>query len=124
MKIVVYSFFILLLSVTSVQARDAFQTVLPKPQPVVDDFEGRGRYGAGQEIIENVDLNEIGSLDIEIQGVFWDIDEPKVLINGQFYKNKDFIDEAQARILKIEKSKITVLYGNAMVEIKPRTNLD
>lgn len=101
----------------SAYARDPFQTVIPEPAPRNMGIDGDDGYG--DEVVEVMDSDEVAELSLVIQGVIWGIDEPKALIAGKLYKAKDIIENTDARILKIEKNTVTVLYGGAMVVFKP-----
>ena len=98
MKVSFLMLLILLLIVNFSLARDPFKDVLPakpKPKPRKDSEE-------------RIDVRSLENLKIE--GIFWDIPNPQVIINGEVYKEGDVIPEVGAQIIEIKKNEVTLIY--------------
>lgn len=56
------------------------------------------------------------SLNIVVEGIVWSEDMPQVIIEGNIYKEGDEIKGYGAKIIRIEKRKIYILY-NGQVKV-------
>lgn len=114
-----FLFFIVLVSVA--QARDPFRSVLPVPIKVqaLDTYGDMVNVDPGYQTQEYVE-----PLNVTVEGVIWDIDDPRVIIDGEIYKTKDKLSTVDARILKIEKNSVTVLYSGTMQVLSPKTSIE
>ena len=98
MKVGFLTVLILLLVVNFSLARDPFKKILPeKPKLQPREYP--------EERIDSRSLE-----DLKIEGVFWDIPIPQVIINGEVYKEGDVIPEVGAQIIEIKKNEVTLIY--------------
>lgn len=72
----------------------------------------------------NPPASEIGSADkkslpdLTVTGIFLAKDASSAIINGRIYREGDVLrEEGQAKIYKIEKKKVTILYGRDLYEV-------
>jgi len=99
---------------TNLLARDPFMPLFPKKIQTEPDTP----------IIPSIQPNlltpeEVQEL-VELQGVFWEIDTPQVIIDGQIYSEQDTVDGMDAEIIKIDKNNVTIRYGEGFYILNPR----
>ena len=87
--------------------KDPFRFLLP--QAVREEEEGVER------IIEETEKSLPAMV---FQGVLWDSDLSQVIIDGEVYKVGDNLKDLDARILKIEKGTVFILYGETVYKIE------
>jgi hypothetical protein len=128
-KILLY--FFILVNCMCVEAvadeRDPFRTVLPEPR-TAPQFTQIAVY----EPPVDVELHSTGQpqemfvepLAVVVEGVFWDIDNPAVIIDGDIYRNKDKLKNHDARILKIDRNDVTVLYRGTTQSLRAVSRLE
>ncbi|HEC69318.1 MAG TPA: hypothetical protein ENI31_03410 [Candidatus Omnitrophica bacterium] len=115
MKVGFLTVLVLLLVVSFSLARDPFKKILPeKPKFQPKEYP---KSQPREYLEERIDSRSLESLKIE--GVFWDIPTPQVIINGEVYREGDVIAEAGAKITEIKKNKITLIYKDRMFMLSP-----
>jgi len=121
-----FAFTVAVAGVVQAADRDPFRTVLPEvtqPPQLKEPYYEQPRPPIRMEPEHKPDVYA-EPLDVEVEGVFWDIDEPRVIIDGEIYSRKDKLKHHDARILKIERNDITVLYRGTTQRLKTVSGLD
>lgn len=91
------------------EQRSPFANLLPeKPEP--------SRLGP---IDDDLDV-DISLEDLSVQGVFWGIRIPQVIINGQVYREKDTIMGKDAEIVEIKENTVSILYQGRIFLLSPK----
>jgi hypothetical protein len=67
---------------------------------------------------------QVVPLSFVLQGVFWDTENPRAIIDGEVYKVQDIIKGTDnARVVQIKKNSIVVLYNGNMIVKKPELKI-
>lgn len=112
MRHLFFFFAVLIVSSAAFAARDPFLSVLPKVQPVKTDDDG----SFVKTYAQPTSGQQAAPLTIVVQGVFWDINEPRAIIDGEVYKTQDVIKGTDdARIVQIKKNTVVILYNGGTV---------
>ena len=77
--------------------RDPFASLLPRKTPVADN---------SPPSVERV----ITPPTVNIQGLLCGTNMPMAIIDGEVYKEGDILDKSGAKLYKIEKNKICIIY--------------
>ncbi len=70
---------------------------------------------------EAIDTSALEKLKLE--GLFWDTPMPQVIIDSQVYKEDDVLKTADAKIIKIEKDFVTLIYKGRVFLLSPERGL-
>ena len=93
------------------QVENPFADKLPRPV----------RTEAEEVSPEAVDTSVLEKMKLE--GLFWDTPMPQVIIDGEVYKEDDTIKTADAKIIKIEKDSVKLIYKGRVFLLSPKTGL-
>ena len=110
MKISFLTVLIFLLVVNFSLARDPFKKILPEKS----EFQPEESREYPEERIGSRALE-----GLKIEGVFWDVPTPEVIINGEVYKEGDVIAEVGAQITRIKKNEVILIYRDRVFILSP-----
>ncbi len=94
-----------------VYARNPFTQMLPKT-----DNKGQIRDYYKDKSASSEEVN----LTVRVDGVFWGVEVPQAIIDGQVYKVGDKLKNSTAVITKIEKNSVTIIYKEKVFIFSPK----
>lgn len=68
-------------------------------------------------------LEEVTPPAVNIEGVLWGTDKPLTIIDGEVYSLGDTLKNADAKVEKIEKNKVFILYQGQVFEMGIKSKL-